>query len=359
MESALASKTPLGHPAQNLTESAEGRLGLRLLSLDGGGIRGLSTLYILETLMHRIQTEHNLERVPLPCDYFDLIGGTSTGGLIAILIGRLRMSVDEAILCYVEFSEKVFGKSKSSFGDGKYSATIFENVVKALVKQKTGNTETLLLDDGALGGMCKVFVCARRAHTIDLGIAELFRSYRSTNPPVVCTMWQAARATSAAPTLFKRIKIGPAGEEFIDGGLGINNPAKKVLSEARTIFPNREVACLVSIGTGWTGTTELLRPGFFERNTIPVGVIDVLRALATDCEKTSQEMDLEFENQPNTYFRLNVDHGLEAVGLTDWKQVGKVASLTRQYVDKQETKRLLDGTVDAMLKRIQTGASAD
>lgn len=47
---------------------------------DGGGIRGLSTLLILRTIMHRIKTEEDMEKVPYPCDYFDLIGGTSTGG---------------------------------------------------------------------------------------------------------------------------------------------------------------------------------------------------------------------------------------------------------------------------------------
>lgn len=47
---------------------------------DGGGIRGLSSLLILERIMYRIKAEQKLERVPLPCEYFDLIGGTSTGG---------------------------------------------------------------------------------------------------------------------------------------------------------------------------------------------------------------------------------------------------------------------------------------
>ena len=49
---------------------------LRLLALDGGGVRGLSALIILEQLMETI----NPETPPKPCDYFDMIGGTSTGG---------------------------------------------------------------------------------------------------------------------------------------------------------------------------------------------------------------------------------------------------------------------------------------
>jgi patatin-like phospholipase/acyl hydrolase len=52
---------------------------LRLLALDGGGVRGLSSLMILDQLMQSV----NPESPPKPCDYFDMIGGTSTGGWVA------------------------------------------------------------------------------------------------------------------------------------------------------------------------------------------------------------------------------------------------------------------------------------
>lgn len=63
----------------------------RILSLDGGGVRGLSSLLILQNLMKEVRRVKNLDHDPLPCQYFDLMGGTSTGGLIAIMLGRLRM----------------------------------------------------------------------------------------------------------------------------------------------------------------------------------------------------------------------------------------------------------------------------
>lgn len=57
---------------------------LRLLtSSDGGGIRGLSSLLILENIMEHLRLEKGLNQVPRPCDYFDLIGGTSTGGYVS------------------------------------------------------------------------------------------------------------------------------------------------------------------------------------------------------------------------------------------------------------------------------------
>jgi len=70
---------------------------LRILSLDGGGVRGISSLYILKELMRQLAREYQEdnpnapELTPHPCQYFDLICGTSTGGLIALMLGRLRM----------------------------------------------------------------------------------------------------------------------------------------------------------------------------------------------------------------------------------------------------------------------------
>src|SRR5271163_186403 len=63
----------------------------RILSLDGGGVRGLSSLLILREIMEEIGRQTKTAETPLPCEYFDLIGGTSTGGLIAIMLGRLGM----------------------------------------------------------------------------------------------------------------------------------------------------------------------------------------------------------------------------------------------------------------------------
>ena len=70
---------------------------LRILSLDGGGVRGISSLYILKELMaqnnrqRRAANQNEPTSVVKPCDVFDLICGTSTGGLIAIMLGRLQM----------------------------------------------------------------------------------------------------------------------------------------------------------------------------------------------------------------------------------------------------------------------------
>ena len=65
----------LGTPYAGITTTNHRRHGI-----DGGGIRGKSSLLILENIMERVRKLEGLDDVPRPCDYFDLIGGTSTGG---------------------------------------------------------------------------------------------------------------------------------------------------------------------------------------------------------------------------------------------------------------------------------------
>ncbi|KAI3326266.1 acyl transferase/acyl hydrolase/lysophospholipase [Xylariaceae sp. AK1471] len=84
---------------------------VRLLALDGGGIRGLSTLMILQQLMITIDPESP----PKPCEYFDMIGGTSTGGLIAIMLGRLQMTVDDCIDAYTSLSDQKMLTTRTSW----------------------------------------------------------------------------------------------------------------------------------------------------------------------------------------------------------------------------------------------------
>lgn len=80
----------LGPPDPNPVE----RYGLCLLSLDGGGVRGLSSLYILQCIMTLVNSERNGDHVK-PCDAFDLIGGTSTGGYVTLhsIYDRARLMI--------------------------------------------------------------------------------------------------------------------------------------------------------------------------------------------------------------------------------------------------------------------------
>jgi patatin-like phospholipase/acyl hydrolase len=92
-------------PARHLTQSPK---RLKLLSLDGGGVKGISSLLILHAIMKEVQELTGQNDLPLPVDYFDLAGGTSTGGLIALMLFRLRMGTIEAIRKFKEIAQELF-----------------------------------------------------------------------------------------------------------------------------------------------------------------------------------------------------------------------------------------------------------
>jgi len=127
---------------------------VRLLALDGGGVRGLSSLMILRNLMAAVDPDSP----PKPCDYFDMIGGTSTGGLIAVMLGRLQMTVEECIKAYTSLSDKVFEKKGHRVNikgklQGRFDAGELERAVKEILR-KHGFKEDALLKD--VEAPCKV-----------------------------------------------------------------------------------------------------------------------------------------------------------------------------------------------------------
>lgn len=131
---------------------------IRLLALDGGGVRGLSSLMILRRLMETIDPASP----PKPCDYFDMIGGTSTGGLIAIMLGRLKMNVNDCINAYTSLSNKVFEKKSHRVTikgkiQGRFDAAELERAVEQILKDHGFGQDTLLKDSP--DASCKVYVC--------------------------------------------------------------------------------------------------------------------------------------------------------------------------------------------------------
>lgn len=86
---------------------------VRLLCLDGGGIKGYTSLLILKRILRTIMVQGGLTNEPRACDVFDLITGTSTGGLIAVMLGKMGMTTDDAIRCYEVLGGQVFGNEPS------------------------------------------------------------------------------------------------------------------------------------------------------------------------------------------------------------------------------------------------------
>ncbi|KAJ7357900.1 hypothetical protein DFH08DRAFT_437176 [Mycena albidolilacea] len=326
--------------------------GLRLLSLDGGGIRGLSMLLILEHLMYKLKVAENLPEIPRPCDYFDLIGGTSTGGLIALMLGRLRMSVEDSKEAYGQLAKEIFSDVKFQGSAGKFKASKLEKAIKQIAEtySESRNPEERLEDirDNA----CKMFVCAMNAANMSLPV--LFRTYNTLDYPAMnCTIWQAGRATSAAPAFFKQIKIGLSGmeEAFVDGGLGHNNPTASLLSEAGLLFPDHQIACIISLGTGQPQTISIPKPSLLTR-FLPFDVLKAIREIATDCEKEHQAIVHRFNGIANFYFRFNVEQGMQNIQLNQWERLGDVVANTRQYIQSQWVTNQLADAAKSLSEKI-------
>ncbi|KAJ7878244.1 acyl transferase/acyl hydrolase/lysophospholipase [Mycena leptocephala] len=336
-----------------------GTPGLRLLSLDGGGIRGLSMLIILEDLMWKLKVAEDLPDVPRPCNYFDLIGGTSTGGLIALMLGCLRMSVKDAMKAYGELSKEVFSDVKSQGSDGRFKASKLEKAIKGIVGAHSASQDPEEGMEDTRENPCKTsvqrilfFVCAMNAANMSLPV--LFRTYNTTNNPAMdCTIWQAARATSAAPTFFKQIQIGLPGieEAFVDGGMGQNNPIAALLLEAQVVFPDPQIACIIGLGTGQPHTIKIPTPSLLKR-LFPLDVVEAIKGIATDCEKEHQRFARHFDPVPHVYFRFNVERGMQDIQLNQWERLGDVRANTRQYLLSHPIQNQLADAVKSLVEKI-------
>ncbi|CAG8358973.1 unnamed protein product [Penicillium salamii] len=310
--------------------------GLCLLSLDGGGVRGLSSLFILQRIMHQINDARGKNNKPSvkPCEVFDLIGGTSTGGLIAIMLGRLEMDVDDCITAYSKLMAEVFDERLRSVpvnlrGDiqSRFSSIKLKDAIQKVIESCQVSKEELF-DNGVARG-CKTFVCT--ADRCTKHIIRL-RSYRlSDEPDIPTTIWEAALATSAATTFFDTAEIGDWS--FADGAFGANNPVEEVEGEASNIWCPETgelkplVKCFISIGTGHPGIKPF-EDGIFKF------LKETLTQIVTETEETERKFmarwALQYEQK--RYFRFNVQQGLQDIGLEEHKKKATIASTTRGYL---------------------------
>ena len=122
-----------------------------LLSIDGDGIRGLSALLLVESLVNAICVKLGQR---LDChQIFDLTGGSSLGGVIAIMLCRLRMQAHRAREAYKQIARQVYANKTDYFRYLDPHATIrgvddsaLEREVKSVVQQELGNPDEILLD---------------------------------------------------------------------------------------------------------------------------------------------------------------------------------------------------------------------
>lgn len=202
-----------------------------VLSLDGGGMRGVIPVRVLIEL-DKCLKEAGYEGGLIDC--FDLVAGTSTGGLIALSLTCTDQSLDELLKTYrvagpVVFPPSALGGAIRSIAAEKYPADGLEK----LLRMWYGNT-TLSEAKARTMIMSYDIACGREVE---------LRSWVDTDFPA----FDAARATSAAPTYFSPLKRG--SKVLVDGGIIANNPSLFAYSEARKLWTDCRDLTIVSIGT--------------------------------------------------------------------------------------------------------------
>ncbi|KAH0581173.1 hypothetical protein H2248_012653 [Termitomyces sp. 'cryptogamus'] len=340
-------------------DTDQNQRGLRLLAFDDGGIRGLSGLYILQEIMFRLMHLENSQSMPKPCDYFDIIGGVGTGGyvsnfwiifgfkyssrsisVIALMLGRLGMTIDQAINEYASFSKNVYSDVKTwSTSQEKFKASIFvSEMEKVLIS--AGFPIDISMQDQTF---CRSFVVALPSANMT---PRIFRTYQvRANPGYNCTVVQAARATTATPELFKPVVITAQGvsETFIGARLGYSNPTSVVLDEAKLVFGlSQQVVCLVSIGAGHPGPVSWNPTKQFNKR-----LVNLLFQISANYEAPAEELVKRYLHLPGVFYRLSVEQGLQAI-VDDYNQLGVIKAHSLDYLKKAEVSQKVDDLVYAL-----------
>ncbi|KAL8601522.1 hypothetical protein ACOMHN_000464 [Nucella lapillus] len=247
-------------------------IGNRVLSLDGGGIRGLVLIQML------MEVEAAVGKPIREC--FDWIGGTSTGGILALGIGK-GFPLHYIKGLFVRMKDEVFK------GNRPYNSAPFEN----MLKREFGETTVMAEIKSP-----KVMVTATLADRYPAAL-HIFRNYEQPfeephgdsddakrfplqTLPHEHLIWEAARSTGAAPTYFR------AFGRFMDGGLMSNNPTLDMLTEIHEYNVGlrltgqedkmKPLGCVISLGTGRIPVSDVKNVDVFR----PEGFLDAYRAVS-------------------------------------------------------------------------------
>ena len=216
----------------------------QILVIDGGGIKGAVSASVLATVEDTIKDN--------VANYFDLIVGTSTGGIIALGLG-LGLSAKEILAFYEEFGPHIFGGTRRlGWFRSKYnSAPLKEALDTCFRKKKLGDSKKRLVIPSLNLENGEVYIYKTAHHP------RLERDYKEKAVNV-------ALATTAAPTYFPTHRSA-AGTPLIDGGLWANNPVGVAVVEAITVLDwPRDSLKVLSLGC-----TEPLNVNWGRR--IPLG----------------------------------------------------------------------------------------
>jgi uncharacterized protein len=303
---------------------------IKVLSIDGGGIRGIIPAVILEKLQECLGREL--------WQSFDLIAGTSTGGIIALGIGTgcnngQPYSPSELLNFYLENGPAIFKKNVLTglrqICAPKYSPSALEEALgKNFGDAQFSSALTPLLIS---------------SYDLKDQIPFFFKSHRiAQNSSFDWPLTDIARATSAAPTFFRPLHLERSREDYVlvDGGVYVNNPSMAAYAEARALYPDADRIVVVSVGTGdrqdHIQYSAAKRWGLLGWATKIVPIF---------MDSVSEAVDYELKTVPGcTYYRLQVPNLTSAAAQMDDvspKNLANLQTTAHKYIDEISASGLL------------------
>ncbi|WKY04234.1 hypothetical protein Q1695_005311 [Nippostrongylus brasiliensis] len=301
--------------------------GVNLLSIDGGGTRGMMGLEVLE----------QLERVSGKkiCDLFDHVIGVSTGSIIACLLVAKGYDVKECREVYMDVSKKLFSQNRLTGVSGVVLNHSYYDTKKwvKILKEIIGDDLTTIETSKACVPRLSIVASIVNSPVLQ---PYIFRNYE---PPAGRDshyrgstghyLWQAIQASAAAPLYFEEVKL----DNFVlqDGGVIANNPTAIGIHEAKLLWPEERLHCVVSVGNGRSvcdlEQEESLNPSALSSLQKFNRIVDS----ATDTEAVHMCMHDLLDQ--NVYFRLNPymssPYGLDEI---DPKKLEQMQNDAKLYV---------------------------
>ncbi|TKS76741.1 Calcium-independent phospholipase A2-gamma [Collichthys lucidus] len=276
------------------TDPVKGR-GIRVLSIDGGGTRGVVPLQVLKLL--EAETGKKIHQL------FDYICGVSTGAVLAFMLGLAHFSLEECAEMYRRFGSEVFrqnplvGTVKMGWSHSYYNTETWETILQSnnAIAVCTGCVKVVYVQVSAVSAVVNWGMSPK---------AFVFRNYNHKPGSLSryaggsgCQMWQAVRASSAAPGYFQEFLL--QSDIHQDGGIILNNPCALAVHESRLLWPNQPFQCVLSLGTGRYDNVKRAPT----TSTSLRAKISNLISSATDTEGVHTLLDDLLA--PDVYFRFN------------------------------------------------------
>ncbi|KAB5546364.1 hypothetical protein PHYPO_G00071220 [Pangasianodon hypophthalmus] len=304
--------------------------GIRVLSIDGGGTRGVVPLQVLKQLEARTG-----KRV---YQLFDYVCGVSTGAVLAFMLALAHFSIEECEEMYRRFGSDVFrqnplvGTVKMGWTHSYYNTETWEMILK----EKIG--DQLLVRTARDERSPKVSAVSAVVNWGTSPKPFIFRNYNHCPGRLSryaggsgYQLWQAVRASSAAPGYFQEFPL--YNDIHQDGGIILNNPCALAVHESRLLWPSQPFQCVLSLGTG---RYDNARRGPATSTSLRAKISNLISS-ATDTEGVHTLLADLLE--PNVYFRFNPM--LSAEVSLDESRPAALKQLqvdTQQYLERNEPK---------------------